>query len=266
MALFSFIIISLINSLFSLSQGNEYNSINKSNEFIPIKSFDAINDLSNITDDMWRIALKNILVIIKDYPESIYLVVDVLKDLPMIKNVTILRFICTDLLNKSNPILNETIKIIKNTSGSECIVDYLINILSKEKQTEVEISTNFKKIFNFPGFLNYSKLVYGRYVPHLFEILDLFPKKKNGKRTLVQLLIDLRPFFEKYRGSCFQLIFDLISHYKDSIKIICDIKKFILDTRTINLFLKDLSKIFSNKTWVEEIAEVIDFEDNVTNT
>ena len=69
MALFSFIIISLINSMFSLSQENEYNTINnyyiESNEFNPIKSFDVIAYLSDISDDQWREILILILKSIK---------------------------------------------------------------------------------------------------------------------------------------------------------------------------------------------------------
>ena len=143
MALFSFIIISLINSIFSLSKENKYNSIIESNEFNPTKTFkEEVNNSSDIIDDKWRDLLISGLNYIKINPNSVKDIIMFLKDIK-IKNSTVINVICTDLLNESNPILKQTIELLKNRTKGECILDYFIDILEK-KMANDSVEINFQ--------------------------------------------------------------------------------------------------------------------------
>jgi hypothetical protein len=134
MALFSILIISLINSIISISQKNEYNSntncYKESNDFNPIISFIEIPDLSNKTEEDWKIFFINILTIIRDAPDILRDILTIIKD-DIINNSRSdpLSFIVKDLFNNSNPILNDTIDLLKTKSGNESVLDCFIKIL-----------------------------------------------------------------------------------------------------------------------------------------
>ena len=137
MALFSFIILSFIKTIISTSQKNEYNSnINyykESNKFNSIMNFIEIPDLSNKTEEDWKIFFINIFTIIKDAPDIIRDVLTIIKDDITNNNRSdALSYIVKDLFNNSNPILNDTIDLLKAKSENKSVLDYFIEILSND--------------------------------------------------------------------------------------------------------------------------------------
>ena len=139
-------------------------------------------------------------------------------------------------------------------------------IVSEKNMTTSYFFTTLRDIFNFPGFDKYVFKIYNKYKEYLFDIIDLFPKKKDGQKTFAYLLISVQNFLKKYQDPLFELVFRLISHYKEYDDIANDLKDFFFDNRTNTSFLKDLGSILNNKTVVEDICEVLKFDDEITNT
>ena len=218
MELFSFIIISLINLIFSLSQKNGYNlNINndiKSDEFDPLK---CMPDLSNITDifnilnktDNWTDISICILKKIRDSPDQAYIYF--INYSPFFNNLAsfipneALKKVFSDFFNKSKPMLNDTFDLIKTKSYSKSILDYLIDILISVKKGNDINFTTLKKVFKFPGFYEYVYKYYHKYKDILFDIIELLPKEQNKKKTIAQLFFILKDFVQKYQDVLFEL-------------------------------------------------------------
>ena len=279
MELFSFIIISLINLIFSISQKNGYNlNINndiKSDEFDPLK---CMPDLSNITDifnilnktDNWTDISICILKKIRDSPDQAYIYF--INYSPFFNNLAsfipneALKKVFSDFFNKSKPMLNDTFDLIKTKSYSKSILDYLIDILISVKNGNGINFTTLKKVFKFPGFYEYVYKYYHKYKDILFDIIELLPKEQNKKKTIAQLFFILKDFVQKYQDVLFELYFKLTSHFKEYDNIALDIREFILDNRTNVSFLEDLRTIIKNKTLIIEVCDIINFDDGLGNT
>ena len=157
MALFSFIIYILIKSILSKSQENEYNSIinnKESNDFNLIQCFNLSEKDSNFRN-ITKCILKEVIAFPEDAYESILFFKDSIIIPYAKKNLgENLSYIIGDLLNgTTNTIFRDLFEIIKkNDSDSKNILDYFIDILSKDQLTNNFIFGRLKMVINFPGF------------------------------------------------------------------------------------------------------------------
>ena len=275
MALFSFIIISLINSILSKSQENEFNSlINYNNESSKFNLSECLNNSEGGEKEKNKNFFICILKEIRYNPDEafnnpilgglILLEVSLMEDLN--ENVS---FIIKDLFEKNNTILNDLYELIKkNDSDSKNVLDYFIEILSGNNLTNKYIFERLKKIMNFPGFSDLLNKIYEKYKKFFFNVIDLFPRYNEGKKTVVQILFDMRDFVSKYQDSLFYLICNITAHYNEAEKIIIDIRDFVIynNNKTNTTFLDDLHKIIMNKTLVNDLVDIILIDRKESNT
>ena len=205
MALFSFIILSFIKTIISTSQKNEYNSnINyykESNKFNSIMNFIEISDLSNKTEEDWKIFFINIFTIIKDAPDIIRDVLTIIKDDITNNNRSdALSYIVKDLFNNSNPILNDTIDLLKAKSENKSVLDYFIEILSNDTMKNDFIFRKLKCVMNFTEFSKLINRFYQKYKAFFFDVLDLLPKEiKKGRKSIIALILELKDYIKNYQ-------------------------------------------------------------------
>ena len=270
MALFSILIISLINSIISISQKNEYNSntncYKESNDFNPIISFIEIPDLSNKTEEDWKIFSINILTIIRDAPDILRDILTIIKD-DIINNSRSdpLSFIVKDLFNNSNPILNDTIDLLKTKSGNESVLDCFIKILSEKILTNEFIILKLKEVLHFPRFRDLFNRIYERYKDFVFDIIALFPHKYHKMDTIVPVLLELKDFILKYKDILFELLCKTISHFNENKRIIEDLEDFVINNCTNTSFLDDMNLLLVNKTLVNLLSHLIRFDKEESN-
>ena len=270
MALFSILIISLINSIISISQKNEYNSntncYKESNDFNPIISFIEIPDLSNKTEEDWKIFFINILTIIRDAPDILRDILTIIKD-DIINNSRSdpLSFIVKDLFNNSNPILNDTIDLLKTKSGNESVLDCFIKILSEKILTNEFIILKLKEVLHFPRFRDLFNRIYERYKDFVFDIIALFPHKYHKMDTIVPVLLELKDFILKYKDILFELLCKITSHFNENKRIIEDLEDFVINNCTNTSFLDDMNLLLVNKTLVNLLSHIIRFDKEESN-
>ena len=270
MALFSILIISLINSIISISQKNEYNSntncYKESNDFNPIISFIEIPDLSNKTEEDWKIFFINILTIIRDAPDILRDILTIIKD-DIINNSRSdpLSFIVKALFNNSNPILNDTIDLLKTKSGNESVLDCFIKILSEKILTNEFIILKLKEVLHFPRFRDLFNRIYERYKDFVFDIIALFPHKYHKMDTIVPVLLELKDFILKYKDILFELLCKTISHFNENKRIIEDLEDFVINNCTNTSFLDDMNLLLVNKTLVNLLSHLIRFDKEESN-
>ena len=270
MALFSILIISLINSIISISQKNEYNSntncYKESNDFNPIISFIEIPDLSNKTEEDWKIFSINILTIIRDAPDILRDILTIIKD-DIINNSRSdpLSFIVKDLFNNSNPILNDTIDLLKTKSGNESVLDCFIKILSEKILTNEFIILKLKEVLHFPRFRDLFNRIYERYKDFVFDIIALFPHKYHKMDTIVPVLLELKDFILKYKDILFELLCKITSHFNENKRIIEDLEDFVINNCTNTSFLDDMNLLLVNKTLVNLLSHLIRFDKEESN-
>ena len=121
---------------------------------------------------------------------------------------------------------------------------------------------------NFPGFSDLLNKIYEKYKKFFFNVIDLFPRYNEGKKTIVQILFDMRDFVSKYQDSLFYLICNITAHYNEAEKIIIDIRDFVIynNNKTNTTFLDDLHKIIMNKTLVNDLVDIILIDRKESNT
>ena len=267
MALFSFIIYILIKSILSKSQENEYNSIidnKESNDFNLIQCFN-LSEKRNIT----KCILKEVIAFPEDAYESILFFKDSIIIPYAKKNLgENLSYIIGDLLNgTTNTIFRDLFDIIKkNDSDSKNVLDYFIDILSKDQLTNNFIFGRLKMVINFPGFSDLFIRIYERYKDYLYDIIELFPKIYLEKKTIVPVLLEIKDFVLRHKDLLFELICKITSHYFETNKILADIRDFVINNCTNTTFLKDLNKIIVNRTLVDELSAIIKLDDKDSDT
>ena len=267
MALFSFIIFSFIKTIISTSQNSNINYYKESDKFNSIMNFIEIPDLSNKTEEDWKIFFINIFTIIKDAPDIIRDVLTIIKDDITNNNRSdALSYIVKDLFNNSNPILNDTIDLLKAKSENKSVLDYFIEILSNDTMKNDFIFRKLKCVMNFTEFSKLINRFYQKYKAFFFDVLDLLPKEiKKGRKSIIALILELKDYIKNYQDILFELLCKITSNYRDRNSVINDLKIFFIENCTNTSFFEDLQKIYKNKTFIYNLLNFITFDVKESN-
>ena len=173
------------------------------------------------------------------------------------------------LYNLSNDIFSENSTFFANLSSiiedhDEFLNDIIIIVDGSIRNniTKREVFQNLKEIFNIKGF---KEVFIDKLKKYFFDILELLPEEIDNKLTVVPLLKLLKDFIKKYQNELIELIYQIIRHYIDYPAIITDVKNF-LESCNKTSFLRDLRDVVNNKTLIQEVSPLINFDNEVTNT
>ena len=100
---------------------------------------------------------------------------------------------------------------------------------------------------------------------YFFEIIQFIPKQIKNKSTAVELLNELGDFVKKHQKILAKFICDVSSHYFEYTNILKDIEEFI-DACNGTTLLEDVRDIIKNRTFINKLAQLINFDNIVLNT
>ena len=181
-------------------------------------------------------------------------------------NMTFLCNFIADVLSENSTFIDEIFEVLENHTE---IINYTLILLNGEKGKKFSEDDLFKylsSILKIKGMDKVFNKLYQKYRDYLFDIIKIFPQEKNGKKTLAHVFIILKDFIKKYQDVLIELLFKLISHNGNNVLSAFDLKDFLFDNRTNTSFLRDIRVILTNKTLVREIRDLINFNNNITNT
>ena len=256
--IFSFSIIILINFIFSISNENEYTK----DEYIP----DIFTNCSSSFDSKnLRPLLICILKYIRERPDDTLKFFQSKKQqIEMLIEIGMegaLKYIAKDIfLNDSNPILNDTFRLIKNYT---IILNNFIDALSEKDTSFGNIFPKLKQIFQIREFHELFNKVYEKYKHYLYDIIDLLPKKHIDEKdnSLVPVLIALKNFIKKYQDILVDLAYKLIES-QDKVEIAKILRDFFLNCTNSSL-LYDLNLTFSDEELVKNISKLIKLDSDI---
>ena len=275
MALFFYLIIfHLINYILSISKENDkfnstINYLMESDEFNLPKCFDNFSlNAPRALQNVSSCVLKQL----RDYPDKVHDFLINQKDLIIVaarlsgKNV--LYMLANDLLNnETNTLLKDIFDFIKIKKDSKSVLDYFIEILSKDYNTFFSVFMKLKEVFNFDGFKDFFNKIYQRYKYYLYDFIELIPDKKdNNKKTFIPILKSLKGFVQKYQDIIIEVFYNLISHYNERDRMTYDLRDFVLYNCSNSDFLDDFKSIIFNDTLIHEVLGLIKFDSAMADT
>ena len=181
-------------------------------------------------------------------------------------NMTFLCNFIADVLSENSTFIDEIFEVLENHTE---IINFTLILLNGEKGKKFSGNDLFKYLSSILKIKRMDKVfnkLYQKYRDYLFDIIKIFPQEKNGKKTLAHVFIILKDFIKKYQDVLIELLFKLISHNGNNVLSAFDLKDFLFDNRTNTSFLRDIRVILTNKTLVREIRDLINFNNNITNT
>ena len=167
-----------------------------------------------------------------------------------------------DIFSINSTFLSNLSDVIENHTE---IVTNIINLVNGTIHNSIvkrDFLMNLKFILSDDKMRNITTDLLGR---HFFEIIQLIPKQINNKTTVVVLLVELKDFIKRHQKILANFICEISSHYLDYPGIVKDMEAFI-DACNGTSLIDDVREIINNKTFVEKLAPLINFDSIISNT
>ena len=176
--------------------------------------------------------------------------------------------LANDLLNnETNTLLKDIFDFIKIKKDSKSVLDYFIEILSKDYNIFFSVFMKLKEVVNFDGFKDFFNKIYQRYKYYLYDFIELIPDNKdNNKKTFIPILKSLKGFVQKYQDIIIEVFYNLISHYNERDRMTYDLRDFVLYNCSNSDFLDDFKSIIFNDTLIHEGLGLIKFDSAMADT